>query len=125
MSIAVTESRDSRLALDALDQQAARHEVAVASLTRMFMNEALAGDMKANSELERRRVYIPGNPIATYRPARVGEVLADSLDYSDGPGLDDVLDVLARAASGEDIGSVSRSLLLRMACKWAEMQITE
>lgn len=120
MSISITESRDTLRAYDAMNLTAERRERAERTLTRMFLNEAFAGDMAASSELVTRNCFVAG--AMAKRPATVGEVLADSLDYGNGPSLDDVLSILVRAAKTD---TEARALLDRMACKWAEMQVLE
>lgn len=45
----------------------------------------------------------------------VGAVMAESLDYGNGPSMDDAMRLIAHAATGADVADMARSLLNRMA----------
>lgn len=63
--------------------------------------------------------YVRDMRVSRRRPRTVGEVLRDSLDYSSGPDLNDVLALICRAADGKDIRAEAHVLLGRMAGVWA------
>ena len=49
----------------------------------------------------------------------VGAVMAESLDYGNGPSMDDAMRLIAAAATGADVADMARSLLNRMADAYA------
>lgn len=49
----------------------------------------------------------------------VGAVMAESLDYGNGPSFDDAMRLIAAAATGADVADMARSLLNRMADAYA------
>ncbi len=53
----------------------------------------------------------------------VGEVMFESLDYTNGPDYDDLLQLLADAARGADIRPQALNLVKRMAATYARMNV--
>ena len=49
----------------------------------------------------------------------VGAVMAESLDYGNGPSMDDAMQLISAAATGVDVADMARSLLNRMADAYA------
>lgn len=111
MSISTLESRPSRIALAAIHLAADELARDAAYLNGAFMRAALAGDMAADAQFASR---VRATSVPT-----VAEVLTDSLDYTGGPELAEVLGLLTAAAKGVDVTAASRELLVRMANAWA------
>lgn len=55
----------------------------------------------------------------------VGAVMAESLDYGNGPSMDDAMRLIAHAATGADVADMARSLLNRMADAYAHYNAEE
>lgn len=135
MSICVTESLQSRRMLDEIhrrEDEQQRLKDAEADLADEFAQAIAAGDPDATPKWAgtvidydaARKLGIPlyDNDRLPRRAYTVAECLRDSLDYSNGPEMGDVLKVLALAIKSMD-GAVSlaaRQLVDRAARKWAE-----
>jgi hypothetical protein len=63
-----------------------------------------------------------GDKGAPRRAYTVAECLRDSLDYSNGPGMEDVLRLFALAMKSSDatVSLAARQLVVRASVKWAE-----
>jgi len=94
--------------------------------TREYLRDAFlkaaAGDHEANADFA-PRVHdwraSQGKAHRVMRYPKVREVLADSLDYSGGPSLYEVLAFVVNAARAGD--ATASQLVSRMADAWAEM----
>jgi hypothetical protein len=114
------EMRDRRLLAQAetTNDEAQRREQ---SAHDDFMRYAIAGDMLAPAHFAPMvRNYASRWPQAKRLPT-VGEVMLESLDYTDGPQHDDVFTLLVKAARGQQVQAEAKALIERMAGKWAYM----
>lgn len=77
------------------------------------LGQAMGLDAAGQSKIRRRQT--------------VAEVLAESLDYSVGPSMGDVLRVLSQAMRSNDpmVASEARKLVRRVAVCWAERNVGE
>jgi len=92
---------------------------AVQGLKDEFLAAARRGDMSATAEFA---PPMNGWAKSLYVRPLVREVLAESLDYTNGPQFSEVLSILCAVAYGsEPQVAAARELLDRMAVKWAEM----
>lgn len=87
-----------------------------------FLSAALGGDMKAKAEFAPLERF---NLKGELRRPTVGEVMACSLDFTDGPELDQVLALLSEVARGKDQKNKAMDLITRMAKKYAEVTVRE
>jgi len=65
----------------------------------------------------------PVNGTYAKRPQTLGDVMFESVDYSNGPSFDDVFAVLLRVANEGD--KEAAALVSRMGKKWANMNVGE
>lgn len=84
---------------------------AEADMADAFTRAAIAGDMTAPAYFAPRDYK--------RRLQTVGAVMAESLDYGNGPSMDDAMRLIAHAATGADVADMARSLLNRMADAYA------
>lgn len=92
-------------------------------LCNAFITAALR-DVKAVATFSPKFVdYSLGVDKKFSRHSTVGEVMFESLDYRNGPEYDDLLQLLADAARGEDIRPKALDLVKRMGAKFAEMNV--
>lgn len=84
---------------------------AEANMADAFTRAAIAGDMTAPAYFDPRDYK--------RRLQTVGAVMAESLDYGNGPSMDDAMRLIAAAATGADVADMARSLLNRMADAYA------
>jgi hypothetical protein len=117
MSISTLESLDSVRMLreiDRMDDQRIRNEI---GYMQDFTQEVMTKPLTSNSKLDTRRIWSAGSA-TDIRPATVWEVMADTLDYSDGPQLSDALAIIVRVAREGDIEA--QSLIARMSSTFAK-----
>ena len=84
---------------------------AEASMADAFIDAMMAGDMKAPAYFAPRDYR--------GRLQAVGDVMAESLDYGNGPSMAEAMRLIAAAAAGADVADMARSLLNRMADAYA------
>lgn len=135
MSICVTESLQSRRMLDEIhrrEDEQQRLKDAEADLANEFAQAIAAGDPYATPKwagtvtdyYSARKLGIDYTDKARLprRAYTVAECLRDSLEYSNGPEMGDVLKVLALAIKSTDgeVSLAARQLVDRAARKWAE-----
>lgn len=108
--------------LHRMEHETHQQMIAEARMADAFTSAAIAGDMTAPAyfapkindyRLSRAGVTPPK------RAQTVGEVMADSLDYGNGPSMYDAMRLIAHAATGADVADMARSLLNRMADAYA------
>lgn len=100
-----------------------RLEEREAALCNEFITAALQS-VKAPAEFSLKFAdYSCGVDKKFSRHSTVGEVMFESLDYPNGPEFDDVLQLLADAARGEDIRPKALALVQRMGAKYAQMNV--
>jgi hypothetical protein len=132
MSISVTESRDSQRILDAADQRADSHTKAEIGAIEDFQRACAKGDANAMCQwahmtTDWEKVQAPvvaGQP----RPMRVqtlAEVMAESLDYAEGPSMTEAMQLILNAANGSNVQAQAQSLVDRMAKTWAKFNTEE
>ena len=80
---------------------------AEASMANAFIEAMMAGDMEAPAYFAPRDYR--------GRLQAVGDVMAESLDYGNGPSMAEAMRLIAAAATGADVADMARSLLNRMA----------
>ena len=106
-----------------LDRVEAAHRQADAesAMATAFVDAAMACDLNELAPWAPMRTeYTRGDGPDFKRLASVGEVLADSLDYTTGPAVHDVLDLLCSVASGQDQQAQAKALIGRMAETYAK-----
>lgn len=100
-----------------------------AALCSLFYTAALRGEMDAPAQWAPMvTAWEKGKDASGRYPRRnqtVGELMQESIEYADGPTSEDVFKVLSAAAMGKDVGEQARSLLRRMADRWADMNLDE
>lgn len=117
MSISTLESVQSRRMLDNLDRMTDERIRAEIGAMQDFTQEVMSKPLTADSVLDERRMY--GNAAPTnIRAAKVWEVMADTLDFSDGPQLYEALAIIVRVAKTGDLEA--QSLIARMASTFAK-----
>lgn len=122
MSYSTDPVRDADSHLTRVHNESVERASAEMLLASDFAADFLARPMTAPTTTgQKRNDYEHKNGVLaiTERAARVGEVIADSLDYSQGPELDDVFALIQRAAHGQDIQADARSLIARAAAVFA------
>jgi hypothetical protein len=134
MSICVTESFESRRMWEEIcrrDDEQQRLKEAEAELAEQFEKAIEAGEPDATPAWagtvldykEARRLGMnSGDKGAPRRAYTVAECLRDSLDYSNGPGMEDVLRLFSLAMKSSDpaVSKAARFLVVTAAAKWAE-----
>lgn len=106
-----------------LDRVEAGHRLADAesAMATAFVNAAMAGDLNELAPWAPLRTEYERSTGRDFkRLATVGEVLTDSLDYSKGPTIEDVLALLCAAAGGQDQQAQAKALIGRMAQTYAK-----
>jgi len=100
---------------------------AIASLREAFLALARGRNVTADATFARWVTDYEGpklNGCYLSRVPRLSEVMAESLDYSNGPQLADVLKVLVDVAYGDQPQiAAARDLINRMAAKWADQNV--
>jgi len=114
--------RDAERFFDAVDEQQLQLRRAEACLRGDFLRAAAIGEMNNVASFAPYRTEWRDG-IQMRRHPTIGEVMAESLDYPEGPCTDDVLGFLARQADAGNAEALR--LVVRMAEKWAEMAVTE
>ena len=84
---------------------------AEASMANAFLEAMMAGDMEAPAYFAPRDYR--------GRLQAVGDVVAESLDYGNGPSMAEAMRLIAAAAAGADVADMARSLVNRMADAYA------
>ena len=77
------------------------------SMADAFIDAMMAGDMEAPAYFAPRDYR--------GRLQAVGDVMAESLDYGNGPSMAEAMRLIAAAAAGADVADMARSLVNRMA----------
>ena len=100
-----------------------------AALRGLFYSAALSGDLKAKAEWAPMfRDYSAERGADGECPRRhptTAELMFESLDYSGGPSIDDVLQIISAAATGQDVQEQAKDLIKRMAETWADRNLDE
>lgn len=136
MSICVTESLQSRRLLDNMHQREDALDQAEAELAHEFTQAILAGDPDATPDWTGTTPdYAAGKKLGMAygaagfprRRCTVEECLMESLDYTGGPDMGDVLKVLSLAMKGTDptVALAARQLVERAAAKFAQHNVDE
>ena len=97
--------------LHRMEHETHQQMIAEARMADAFTRAAIAGDMTAPAYFAPRDYK--------RRLQTVGAVMAESLDYGNGPSMDDAMRLIAAAATGADVADMARSLLNRMADAYA------
>jgi hypothetical protein len=101
---------------------AEKYQCRLDRLERQFKALVLACDMNAPALIaDPRKDY----RTRLMRPATVGEMMHESLDYGGGPQIEEVMELLANAAFGRNVQPIAQDLLARMAEKFADHRIDE
>lgn len=123
MSYSTDPVRDASRHMDAQWETAHDRRMAELRHAEEFTRDFLSGSMKAASVTgETRNDYRhskTGALTITQRAATVGEVIFDAMDHVRGPDHDEVFELLARAAKGEDVGADAREVIARLAAVYA------
>lgn len=123
MSISTLDSLQSvrmQREIDQLDSDRIAYEVAA---YQDFMHEVMGKPLTSDSKLETRYLHRRYEGMSDRRPAKVWEVMADTLDYDNGPHIAEVMAVLVRVAKAGDADA--RQLLGRMASTFAKYREEE
>lgn len=122
----VDASRHYEPIYEAQDQQ----DRAEQAMEADFLRACRKGDANALADWAPSVVDYKGAPYAVggkkVRPMRVqtlAEVLRDAMDYSDGPAIEEALQLVLNAANGTDVQALATGLLERMARKFAQMNV--
>lgn len=83
-------------------------------LRRCFMSAVIKGDMNAVADWA-PMVSVWENGLVLRKLQTVGEVLADVLDYRNGPSTSEVMNLLCKAAYGQHYEFLAYRLIERMA----------
>ena len=97
--------------LRSIERETLAQSRAEANMADAFIRAAIADDMTAPA------YFVPRD--YKRRLQTVGAVMAESLDYGNGPSMDDTMRLIAHAATGADVADMARSLLNRMADAYA------
>lgn len=115
--------KDANRYFDAVNKRDAERQQAEQTYALMFKHEALHKGMDDDSDIDDRMDYVNskenGYPMFARgrRPSKVGEMMADILDYKEGPSLTDVLAfVVAKAKAGD---ADAMKIIEQMARTWA------
>lgn len=106
-----------------LDRVEAAHRQAAAesAMATAFVDAAMACDLNELAPWAPMRTDYERTTGRDFkRLATVGEVLTDSLDYSKGPQIEDLLALLCAVASGQDQQVQAKALIGRMAQTYAK-----
>lgn len=116
--------KDANRYFDAVNKRDAERQQAEQTFALMFKHEALHKAMDEDSDIDERPSYIQGSTLSgesvlakMRRPSKVGEMMADILDYKEGPSITDVLAfVVAKAKAGD---ADAMKIIDQMARTWA------
>lgn len=116
--------KDANRYFDAVNKRDAERQQAEQTFALMFKHEALHKSMDEDSDIDDRIAYSKIDMacggkgyIRKYRPSKVGEMMADILDYKEGPSITDVLAfVVAKAKAGD---ADAMKIIDQMARTWA------
>lgn len=127
MGIAVTENRDSQRIKDAMDTLSdlqARDEIANAE---DFKTACRKGDANALpsfapmvTDWTSVKPPVVAGQVMPKRVPTLSEVMAESLDYGDGPSMTEAMQLILNAANGMDVQAQAQGLIDRMASTWAK-----
>lgn len=110
--------KDANHYFDAVNKRDAERQHAEQTYALMFKHEALHKAMDEDSDIDDRMDFtnVTGLRRKT-RPSKVGEMMADILDYKEGPSITDVLSfVVAKAKDGD---ADAMKIIDQMARTWA------
>jgi len=127
MSISITESRDTLKAYDAIQDRKERIEKAEQALIEEFETACQKADANAICLWSGHVVdwsQCP-SPISTNQPKPLRsqvlhEVMAESLDYADGPSMSEAMQLILNVANGMDCKDMAQKLVNRMAQTYAK-----
>ena len=116
--------KDANRYFDAMNKRDAERQQAEQTFALMFKHEALHKSMDENSDIDDRMDFthtdfVDGINLSVFRrrPSKVGEMMADILDYKEGPSITDVLAfVVAKAKAGD---ADAMKIIDQMARTWA------
>ena len=94
-----------------MEHETHQQMIAEARMENAFIDAMMAGDMEAPAYFAPRDYK--------RRLQTVGAVMAESLDYGNGPSMAEAMRLIAAAAAGADVADMARSLLNRMADAYA------
>ena len=110
--------KDANRYFDAVNKRDAERQQAEQTYALMFKHEALHKAMDEDSDIDDRMDFTNGTGLRRkHRPSKVGEMMADILDYKEGPSIIDVLAfVVAKAKAGD---ADAMKIIDQMARTWA------
>ena len=97
--------------LHRMEHETHQQMIAEARMADAFTSAVLHGDMDAPA------YFAPRDYAGKLQT--VGAVMAESLDYGNGPSMAEAMRLIAAAATGADVADMARSLLNRMADAYA------
>jgi hypothetical protein len=129
MSYSTDPVADAARHYDALDKEqeaqdrhrASLHRELVQVIAKQDANAVCPFSMTRDTELATRPIVWEGVP---FRAQTLAEVLNDSLDYTNGPNMTEVMQLLLNARTSTDVQIAVQAgdLLDRMAASWANHQ---
>ena len=110
--------KDANRYFDAVNKRDAERQQAEQTFALMFKHETLHKGMDEDSDIDERiDFYNMTDMRRQTRPSKVGEMMADILDYKEGPSITDVLAfVVAKAKAGD---ADAMKIIDQMARTWA------
>lgn len=110
--------KDANRYFDAVNKRDAERQQAEQTFALMFKHEVMNKAMDDDSDIDDRLDFINGTGLRRkHRPSKVGEMMADILDYKEGPSITDVLAfVVAKAKAGD---ADAMKIIDQMARTWA------
>ena len=127
MSICVTENRDSQRIRDALDRLSDLQAQAEIATAEDFKTACSKGDANALpcfapmvTDWTAVKPPVIAGQILPRRTPTLSEVMAESLDYGDGPSMTEAMQLILNAANGMDVKAQAQGLIDRMATTWAK-----
>lgn len=116
--------KDANRYFDAVNKRDAERQQAEQTFALMFKHEALHKAMDEDSDIDERTDFTftdidegNGCAIRRRRPSKVGEMMADILDYKEGPSITDVLAFVVTKAKDGDADAMK--IIDQMARTWA------
>lgn len=127
MSICVTENQDSQRIRDAMDRLSDLQAQAEITAAEDFKTACQKGDANALpnfapmvTDWTAVKPPVIAGQILPRRTPTLSEVMAESLDYGDGPSMTEAMQLLLNAASGANVQAQAQGLIDRMAATWAK-----